>query len=55
MLWLLLALFGLMATAQQKARDLTFLDAVAAVIAIGFGAGTIKDMIMRTDKNKETA
>ena len=51
---LVLALFGLMATAQQKARNLSFLEAVVAVVAIGFGAGAIKDMIVRTDKSKET-
>ena len=51
---LFLALFGLMATAQQKAQNLTFLEAIAAVIAIGFGAGAIKDMIVQTDQTKKT-
>jgi hypothetical protein len=47
---LFIALFGLMATAQQKAQGLSFWAAIAAVVAIGFGAGAIKDMIIRTDK-----
>lgn len=36
-----LALFGLMSVAQQKAQSLSFLDAIAAVVAIGFGADTV--------------
>ena len=52
---LCLALFGLMATAQQKAQGLSFWEAIAAVVAIGFGAGVVKDIIVRTDKTKETA
>jgi hypothetical protein len=51
---LFLARFGLMAAAQQKAQGLTFWEAVTAVVAIGFGAGTIKDIIVRAEKTWET-
>jgi len=44
---LALALFGLMTTAQQQAQNLSFLEAVGAVVALGFGADTIKNLIVQ--------
>lgn len=48
---LALALFGLLATAQAKAETLTFLEAVSAVIALGFGAGTVKNLVLRASSD----
>jgi hypothetical protein len=42
---LLIAVAGLIATAQQQVQGLTFLQAVGAVIALGFGADTLKNLI----------
>ena len=41
------AVFGLIATAQDKTQDLTTLQAAAAVFALGFGADTLKNMVLR--------
>ena len=42
---LTLALIGLMTTARQQAQNLSFLEAVGAVVALGFGVDTIKNLI----------
>jgi hypothetical protein len=42
-----LALVTLMATARQQAQSLTFLEAIGAVVALGFGADTIKNLILQ--------
>lgn len=42
---LALAVVGLMATARQQAQSLTFLEAVGAVIALGFTADTLKNLV----------
>jgi len=36
-----------MTTARQQAQNLSFLEAVGAVAARGFGADTIKNLIMQ--------
>jgi hypothetical protein len=41
------AVFGLIAAAQDKIQDLTFLEAAAAVFALGFGADTLKNLVLR--------
>jgi hypothetical protein len=43
---LALALLALMATAQQQVLNLSFLESVGAVVALGFGADTIKNLIV---------
>jgi hypothetical protein len=43
---LVLALLALMTTARQQVLHLSFLEAVAAVVALGFGADTIKNLIV---------
>jgi len=41
-----------MTTARQQAQNLSFLEAVGAVVALGFGADTVKNHIMqRTSSN----
>jgi hypothetical protein len=42
---LALAVVGLMATARQQAQSLSFLEAVGAVIALGFAADTLKNLV----------
>lgn len=42
---LTLAVVGLMATARQQAQSLSFLEAVGAVIALGFAADTLKNLV----------
>jgi hypothetical protein len=42
---LAIALFGLMAVAQQQAQNVTWLEAVGAVFALGFGADTVKNLV----------
>jgi hypothetical protein len=44
---LALALLGLMTTARQQVQNLSFLEAVGTVVALGFGADTIKNLIVR--------
>jgi hypothetical protein len=44
---LTLALLGLMASARQQAQNLSFLEAVGAVVAIGFGVDTIKNLVVQ--------
>jgi hypothetical protein len=46
-----LALVTLMTTARQQAQSLTFLEAVGAVVALGFGADTIKNLILQRSAN----
>jgi hypothetical protein len=48
---LLIALLGLMTAAQQKVEDLTFFEAVGAVIALGFGADTIKNLVLKASSD----
>jgi hypothetical protein len=43
---LAIALIGLMATAQQQVRAMSFPEAAAAVVALGFGADTVKNIIL---------
>ena len=43
---LALALLALMTTARQQVLHLSFLEAVGAVVALGFGADTIKNLIV---------
>ena len=43
---LALALLALMTTARQQVLNLSFLEAVGAVVALGFGADTIKNLIV---------
>jgi hypothetical protein len=43
---LTLALLALMTTARQQVLNLSFLEAVGAVVALGFGADTIKNLIV---------
>ncbi len=45
---LAVAVFGLITTARQQAASLTLPEAIGAVIALGFGADTLKNLI--TDK-----
>jgi hypothetical protein len=45
MLVLAVAVIGLVAVAQQKVEGLTFLQAVGAVAALGFGADTLKNLV----------
>jgi hypothetical protein len=47
MIVLALALLGLMTTARQQVQNLSFLEAVGVVIALGFGADTIKNLIVQ--------
>jgi hypothetical protein len=47
MLVLAAAVIGLVAVAQQKVEGLTFLQAVGAVAALGFGADTLKNLVTR--------
>ena len=44
---LTLTLLGLMASAQQQAQNLSFLEAVSAVVALGFGIDTLKNLIVQ--------
>jgi hypothetical protein len=48
---LLIALLGLMTAAQQKIQGLTFFEAVGAVIALGFGADTIKNLVLKASSD----
>jgi hypothetical protein len=48
---LALALLGLVATGRQQAQNLSFLGAVGALIALGFGADTIKNLISQRSSN----
>ncbi len=45
---LAVAVFGLITTARQQAASLTLPEAIGAVVALGFGADTLKNLI--TDK-----
>ena len=45
LLVLAIAVVGLFAAAQQQIQNLTFLQAVGAAFALGFGAGTLKNLI----------
>jgi hypothetical protein len=47
MIVLALALLGLMTTARQQVQNLTFLEAVGVVVTLGFGADTIKNLIVQ--------
>jgi hypothetical protein len=49
---LALALLGLMTTARQQAQNLSFLEAVGAVVALGFGADTIKNLIVQRSSSR---
>jgi hypothetical protein len=42
---LAIAVFGLLAVAQQQAQNLSWLQAVGAVFALGFGADTVKNLV----------
>jgi hypothetical protein len=48
---LALALLGLVAMGRQQAQNLSFLGAVGALIALGFGADTIKNLISQRSSN----
>jgi hypothetical protein len=48
---LLIALLGLMTAAQQRVQSLTFFEAVGAVIALGFGADTIKNLVLKASSD----
>jgi len=48
---LTLALFALLATAQQKVQTLGFFEAVCAVIALGFSADTVKNLVLKSSAN----
>jgi len=48
---LLIALLGLMTAAQQKVQSLSFFEAVGAVIALGFGADTIKNLVLKASSD----
>jgi hypothetical protein len=43
---LALAMIGLMATARQQVESLSFLGAVSAMIALGFGVDVIKNLAL---------
>ncbi len=42
--------FGLLTTAQDKIQDLTFLEAAAAVMVLGFSADTLKNLVTRSKR-----
>ena len=47
---LAIAFLGLMTAAEQKVQSLTFFQAVSAVIGLGFGADTVKNLILRSSQ-----
>jgi hypothetical protein len=49
---LTLVLIGLMATARQQAQNLSFPEAVDAVVALGFGVDTIKNLIVQGSSSR---
>jgi hypothetical protein len=49
---LALALLGLMTTARQQVQSLSFLEAVGVVVALGFGADTIKNLIVQRSSSR---